>query len=104
MRVKVDQEKAKKLTYARLLPLMIPRASLMKGAYYVGRCRNASVARWDGEKFHHWRMKWGNTFIETIKHPEDEEVFDCFIPVARADGHEIKEIPLPEGGEEKKES
>ena len=61
---------------------MIPKKELEHGAYYKGRCRNATVARWNGGKnlFYHWRTKFGHNFIETIKHPEDEQHWDVFIP------------------------
>lgn len=61
--------------------VIIPKSELKVGAYYSGVCRNARTARWDGEKFHHWRTKWGAKFIETIKHREDDDVFDVFDPV-----------------------
>lgn len=63
--------------------LKIPKDKLEHGAYYGGRCRNATVARWNAkeQQFYHWREKWGNTFIETIKHPDDEQVWDVFYPL-----------------------
>lgn len=83
---------AGKLYGERFMVLMIPKAQLVAGEYYIGRCRNASVARWDGEKFHHWRRKFGSDFIETIKHPEDDDTFDCFVPVDRSNGHDVRPI------------
>lgn len=80
----------------RLLPVMLPKAALVVGEYYVGLCRNAAVARWDGVVFHHWRRKCGTDFIETIKHPDDEEYFDVFVPVAHAVGHEARPIEFTE--------
>lgn len=68
---------------------MIRKSELKAGAYYYGTCRNANYARWDGEKFHHWRTKWGNSFLEEIRHPEDEKVWDVFTPE-----FEIERIPL----------
>ncbi|CAQ71588.1 hypothetical protein RALTA_B0977 [Cupriavidus taiwanensis LMG 19424] len=52
------------------------------GAYYQGRCRNATIARWNGEKqcFVHFRTKFGEHFLESIKHEEDFSGFDCFKP------------------------
>lgn len=77
---------------------MIPKTDLIDGAYYAGRCRNANIARWDakGQRFRHWRTKWRSTFLEYIKHPEDEHVYDVFYPERRLDIVE-REIPL-EGG------
>ena len=59
---------------------LLPKSALVHGAYYKGRCRNASVARWNADEqcFYHWRQKFNSIFIETIKHPEDDEVFDVF--------------------------
>lgn len=58
----------------------IAKKDLVHGAYYRGRCRNATVARWnsDDEQFYHWRYKFG-WFVETIRHPEDEKDFDVFV-------------------------
>jgi hypothetical protein len=60
---------------------IIPKDKLQDGHYYVGRCRNASLARWDAKAncFKHWREKWGRWFIEEINHPEDDNGFDLFI-------------------------
>ena len=70
----------------------IPKDQLKHGAYYEGSCRNASVARWDADKqvFIYRRHKFGNTFLEEIHCPEDDNVFDVFI----AD-HEITEPENP---------
>ena len=59
----------------------IAKADLEHGAYYVGRCRNASEARWDANKnrFVHWRTKFGHKYLEEICHPEDNKHFDVFV-------------------------
>lgn len=74
----------------------IPKAELVHGAYYVGRCRNATIARWNAEtqQFYHWRTKFGMKFVETIKAPEDDQVFDVFIAEEICFGAE--EIPFQE--------
>lgn len=78
----------------------IPKRDLIHGAYYQGRCRNATVARWDGfkQRFYHWRTKFGSTYIEAIRHPEDEQVFDVFYPLKELPPSEytIRTIPLEE--------
>lgn len=84
------------LTFNRY-PHPMQKKHLIKDAYYVGVCRNANVARWDGERFHHWREKWGSTFVETIKHREDDTAFDVFDAFYRVDGDpltQVKEIPF----------
>lgn len=59
----------------------IKKENLKHGHYYRGRCRNAEFARWNAneECFYHWRYKFGDTFIETIKCPEDDNVYDVFV-------------------------
>jgi len=59
---------------------ILPKTELVDGAYYVGRCRNATVARWSAVHgvFFHWRVKFGRIFVEEIKHPIDEEHYDVF--------------------------
>lgn len=59
----------------------IPKAQLVHGCYYYGRCRNATLARWNADKnlFYHWRYKFGTKFIETICHPEDDQQYDVFV-------------------------
>lgn len=70
---------------------ILSKDKLAHGGYYKGRCRNATVARWNAEDqcFYHWREKLGHIYIETIKYPTDEEelwwdVFDV-----------IEELPNP---------
>jgi hypothetical protein len=65
-----------------ILPkIMIPKNQLIKGYYYSGQCRNAYIARWNGEHFTHWRDKFGNTFLEDIEYWEEGHFFDEFIPI-----------------------
>lgn len=74
---------------------MITKAELEHGAYYDGHCRNAQVARWNAQMncFVHWRYKFGQTFLEEIRHPEDEHHFDVFHPFRKIDKpDDIKEI------------
>ncbi len=72
----------------------IAKADLVHGEYYRGRCRNASIARWNAERqrFVHWRTKWSDTFTEEICHPDDEEYFDVFVVEAPCEPE--KEIPF----------
>lgn len=74
----------------------IAKKDLQHGKYYRGRCRNAAEARWNAEKqvFVHWRTKWGDKFLETIKHPEDELHFDVFVVECECDP--VEDIPFTE--------
>ena len=66
---------------------LIPKHKLEDGVYYYGICRNANIARWNAAKQHfvYWRTKFNYRYIETIKHPEDDNVFDVFRPYARVE-------------------
>lgn len=63
----------------------LPKQNLVHGEYYIGSCRNADVARWNGDEsvFYHWREKFGSRFIETICCPEDDDKYDVFIAKKR---------------------
>jgi hypothetical protein len=79
----------------------IPKEGLVHGRYYLGRCRNAQIARWDGVKqcFTHWRHKFYDIFLEDIKCREDElhfDVFDPFYELAHDSG--LTPIPVTEVG------
>jgi hypothetical protein len=76
---------------------IIQKKELRDGAYYRGTCRNASEARWDAVNnvFVHWRTKFGSTFLEEIRCPEDDKNFDVFIAEKELLIH-TKEIPLPQ--------
>jgi len=74
----------------------IAKTELIDEAYYVGACRNATLARWDAERqvFRHWRWKFNNQFLEEIKCPEDETRWDVFFADHVAEASEItEEIP-----------
>jgi len=60
---------------------IIPKKDLRKNTYYWGKCRNASVALWNGYEFIYVRTKFMDTFNEDIKHPEDDDGYDLFIPL-----------------------
>jgi len=70
---------------------VIPKAELVKGAYYFGRCRNAPVARWDGTHFWYWRQKGFKLYLERICAPEDDAINDVFVATG------ILDIPLQDG-------
>lgn len=48
---------------------MIAKADLVPFTYYLGTCRNAHLAMWDGKQFHYLRVKFGQVYHETIPHP-----------------------------------
>ena len=70
---------------------------MLNGRYYKGRCRNATIARWNADEncFYHWREKFGRIYIETIKYPTDvvEPWWDVFDVVEELPGCRF-EIPF----------
>lgn len=58
----------------------IPKEQLVHGFYYKGKCRNATVARWCNQMqlFVYRRRKFGTSFLESIRCPEDEHIWDVF--------------------------
>ena len=54
-------------------------------SYYIGICRNSSVAQWNEKenKFLYMRNKMGNYFVDKINHPEDDDGYDLFIPLKK---------------------
>ena len=59
----------------------IPLHELEIGKTYIGFCRNASEAVWDGDRFVYQRFKWGTTFPDTINHFQNDDGYDVFVPV-----------------------
>jgi hypothetical protein len=59
----------------------IPKEDLVPGKTYIGDCRNATEAVWDGEKFAYMRTKFGHTYPETINHFQDDDGYDVFVPI-----------------------
>lgn len=59
----------------------IPKVDLVVGQTYIGSCRNASEAVWDGTQFVYDRIKFGRSYKEAINHFEDDDGYDLFIPI-----------------------
>ena len=59
----------------------IPMHKLEVGKTYIGECRNASEAVWQGDKFEYMRTKFGSTFPETINHFQNDDDYDVFVPI-----------------------
>lgn len=64
---------------------VLKKADLVGECYYIGLCRNATVAQWDEQNQVFWyiREKLGGRRIESIKHLEDEQdtCWDSFVPL-----------------------
>ena len=63
----------------------IPKKELVDGGWYLGKCRNANYAQWDAENncFIYLRLKLANLFVVEIHHPENDDGFDLFFPLAK---------------------
>ena len=59
----------------------IPKEELIVGETYIGDCRNASEAVWNGERFTYMRTKFGTTYPEDINHFQDDNGYDVFVPI-----------------------
>ncbi|MCH5227395.1 MAG: hypothetical protein J1F16_06230 [Muribaculaceae bacterium] len=59
----------------------IPKKDLIVGKTYIGECRNASEAVWNGEVFIYQRHKFHLVYPEEINHFEDDDGSDLFVPI-----------------------
>lgn len=59
----------------------IPKKDLVIGQTYIGKCRNATEAVWNGSRFTYQRYKFGFTYPEDINHFEDDNGSDLFVPI-----------------------
>lgn len=59
----------------------IPKKDLIVGKTYLGNCRNASEAIWNGNVFVYKRNKFGIIYEEKINHFEDDDGYDLFVPI-----------------------
>lgn len=59
----------------------IPKEELIVGETYIGSCRNAREAVWNGERFTYMRTKFGYTYPEDINHFQDDDGYDVFVPI-----------------------
>lgn len=71
---------------------VLRKEELVVGKYYRGKCRNAKVARWDGEYFTHMRTKFNHRFSERINHLADDNGYDLFIPIKEVTPNENEKI------------
>lgn len=74
--------------------LLVMKDQLKVGEIYYGKCRNASYAYWNGERFTHVRSKFGAEFLEDINHFEDCDGFDVFQPYFKVEQDHIDYVPL----------
>lgn len=61
----------------------IPKDKLVIDETYMGHCRNAKEAVWNGKVFTYKRTKFGCTYDENINHFQDDDGngYDVFVPI-----------------------
>lgn len=66
---------------------LLRKELLEDGAHYRGFCRNAEYARWHAgsQQFLYVRSKFGERFIEAIRHPHDDRNYDVFVATLRVE-------------------
>jgi len=80
----VDEKEYKEFYVPRLIAAgAIPKKDLVDEQIYIGQHRRCKVARWDAkeEEFRYWRNKFGQKFIDTCNHFEDDDGFALFVPI-----------------------
>lgn len=63
----------------------IPKDKLKVGIEYIGSCRNASKAIWNGKCFEYKRIKFGMSYMDYVNHFEDDDGYDLFVPIKEID-------------------
>jgi len=71
----------------------IPKEHLINNQVYIGKHRRCTIARWnqDLNKFEYWRHKFGNVFLDTCNHFEDDDGFALFVPIKLGTDADFKE-------------
>lgn len=60
---------------------ILDKSELVVGKTYHGYCRNAEKAVWNGRVFEYERIKFGQTYMDSVEHPEDDCGYDLFMPL-----------------------
>ena len=60
----------------------IPKSELVSGDWYIGQSRSTNIAQWFSKpkKFYFIRYKMGGEYVDTIRHFQDDNGYDLFIP------------------------
>ncbi len=64
---------------------MIEKKDLIKGQYYLGKCRNSQIAMWDGKVFIYLKQHFDSYVKDSIEHYSDvkDSCYDGFIPIKK---------------------
>ena len=71
----------------------IRKIDLNDGQVYIGNHRRCTVAKWNeaSNVFEYWRNKFGQWFIDTCNHFEDDNGFALFVPIKHGTKEDFKE-------------
>ena len=78
----IDKEQYEEVVVKNLIRCgAIPKDKLEVGKTYIGACRNANEATWNGKEFEYKRYKFGTWYDDTINHFQDDNGYDLFVPI-----------------------
>jgi hypothetical protein len=65
---------------------------LKHGKYYIGKCRNAVIGRWDANKQVMWHMRYKFGFYaDNVNYLDNDNGFDLFVAIKEIDVNEVPE-------------
>lgn len=72
----------------------IPKKDLIDGQWYIGDHRRCKIAKWDANKnvFVYVREKFGQKYLDTCNHFQDDDGFALFVPIKKAEKLEIDNV------------
>lgn len=77
----ISEEEHKELVNLYIKAGAISKSELKPGGWYIGQCRNTTIAQWWPKSgFNYIRYKFGDKYVDTINHFEDDNGYDLFIP------------------------
>jgi hypothetical protein len=71
---------------------IIKGGDLEDGKYYIGKCRNSNIGKWNEEKkvMRYMRSKFGSWFVDEINYLDNDDGYDLFVAIQ---GIEESEVP-----------
>lgn len=66
---------------------------LEHGKYYLGKCRNAYVGKWNDDKkvMEHMRYKFGVFTKDNVNYLDNDDNFDLFVAIKEIDEKDVPE-------------
>lgn len=81
---------------------VIRAKDLEHGKYYIGKCRNNHIGRWNAETKEMWYQNFGfgNYYPDKVNYLDDDNGYDLFIALKEIDEEEVPEqyrVEITEG-------